>query len=194
MPKIGYKPTQTHKINLSISHKGPRFNRRKGKIIRCKVCNKDFYAKRYRLKENIRFCSSKCKGKDFIGKRMSFKSEIKKGQHLSSKTEFKKGQIPWNYKDGISKTIGYKTFYKRRRKLLQKQIIGYHTFGEWELLKKQYGHICPCCKRKEPEIKLSEDHIIPISKGGSDNIENIQPLCISCNSKKNTKIIQYIRG
>jgi 5-methylcytosine-specific restriction endonuclease McrA len=66
-----------------------------------------------------------------------------------------------------------------------------HTFGEWELLKKQYGYTCPCCKKSEPEIKLTEDHIIPLSKGGNDLIENIQPLCLSCNCKKYTKIIKY---
>ena len=67
----------------------------------------------------------------------------------------------------------------------------YHTFGEWELLKKQYNYTCPSCKQTEPKIMLTEDHIIPLSKGGSDVIENIQPLCRSCNSKKSAKTIKF---
>jgi len=68
---------------------------------------------------------------------------------------------------------------------------GFHSNGEWETLKAQYNWICLSCNRREPEIKLTRDHIIPLLKGGSNNIENIQPLCRVCNSKKHTNTIKY---
>lgn len=80
---------------------------------------------------------------------------------------------------------------KRVRRARIKRQGGYHSVGEWENLKAQYNWTCPSCHRQEPEIKLTRDHIIPILRGGSDNIENIQPLCIFCNSYKGTSTIKY---
>ena len=100
------------------------------------------------------------------------------------------GENSNNWKGGISKKRGYGNFYKLRYKARKKGAVGYHTLGDWETLKAQYNWICNMCGKKEPEIKLTEDHIIPLSKGGSDNIENIQPLCRSCNSKKSNIIIE----
>jgi 5-methylcytosine-specific restriction endonuclease McrA len=76
----------------------------------------------------------------------------------------------------------------------RRKAVGSFTLGEWELVKKQYGNTCPACNKPEPIIKLTVDHIIPLSKGGSNWIENIQPLCGPCNTRKFTKIIHYKPG
>lgn len=71
---------------------------------------------------------------------------------------------------------------------------GNHTWKEWENLKVRNKYRCAICGISERELekkwarsnftKLTEDHIIPIIKGGTDFIKNIQPLCISCNARK----------
>lgn len=66
---------------------------------------------------------------------------------------------------------------------------GRFTAEEFTVLKDLYNNICLACKRDD--VKLTADHVIPLSKGGSNDISNIQPLCKSCNSKKATKIIDY---
>lgn len=53
---------------------------------------------------------------------------------------------------------------------------------------KMYGKKCLACGSEE---NISLDHIIPIHKKGTNTIDNLQPLCKSCNSKKGTKIIDY---
>lgn len=71
------------------------------------------------------------------------------------------------------------------------QAEGSYTIAEWENLKELYDYRCLCCGRREPEIELTADHVHPIAIGGSNKIENIQPLCKHCNSRKSTKIIDF---
>jgi len=40
------------------------------------------------------------------------------------------------------------------------------------------------CKNCDSQDDLSIDHIIPLSKGGRDELDNLQILCQSCNSSK----------
>lgn len=68
---------------------------------------------------------------------------------------------------------------------------GDFTGDQWEEVKGRYGHQCLGCGKKETEITLTIDHIIPLSKGGNNSIENIQPLCQSCNSRKRQRTIDY---
>jgi 5-methylcytosine-specific restriction endonuclease McrA len=37
-------------------------------------------------------------------------------------------------------------------------------------------------------LLATQDHIIPVSRGGGLTFENIQALCKSCNSSKNAKL------
>lgn len=79
----------------------------------------------------------------------------------------------------------------RRRRARQMGAAGRHTFAEWRDLCTKYGNCCLACGGREPDISLTVDHIIPLSKGGADSIDNIQPLCHSCNSSKKDRIIDY---
>lgn len=75
-----------------------------------------------------------------------------------------------------------------KRRAREKQAGGKFTDKEWFDLCLQYDNKCLCCREVK---KLTADHVIPISKGGTSNIDNIQPLCLSCNSSKGIRTTDY---
>jgi hypothetical protein len=42
-------------------------------------------------------------------------------------------------------------------------------------------------RRNNTEVLMTKDHILPKSKGGLDQLENFQTMCVYCNSKKGNK-------
>jgi 5-methylcytosine-specific restriction endonuclease McrA len=68
---------------------------------------------------------------------------------------------------------------------------GSFTHNQWYRLCEYYDFHCLRCNRKFPFEELTFDHIRPVSRSGSSDISNGQPLCKSCNSKKGTKEIDY---
>jgi len=66
---------------------------------------------------------------------------------------------------------------------------GSFTEDEFQALCQHYEHRCLSCGKETG--RLEADHVIPLVKGGDDFIDNIQPLCKSCNCRKGTQIIDY---
>ena len=83
---------------------------------------------------------------------------------------------------------------RRSQRMSQARLLGTHTNDEWTALLREYNYSCAKCGRRAPDVTISKDHIVPVSVGGSDDIDNIQPLCTRCNSSKSTRIIDYRKG
>lgn len=68
-----------------------------------------------------------------------------------------------------------------RKRAKRRKAKGSHTWAEWRTVCRKHKWRCAHCGKRK---KLTRDHVIPLCKGGTDYISNIQPLCASCNSKK----------
>lgn len=73
----------------------------------------------------------------------------------------------------------------KRRGILKD--AGTFPISEWYELCAKHNNKCLRCGKDEVTI----DHVVPIARGGSNTIDNVQPLCQSCNSSKGTQIIDY---
>ena len=81
--------------------------------------------------------------------------------------------------------------YAQSRRARKAQNGGLLSEFEWQELKLRHHSRCLCCHRYEPEIKLTIDHVVPVTRGGSNDISNIQPLCRKCNLSKGTQTTDY---
>lgn len=80
----------------------------------------------------------------------------------------------------------------KRRRLKQNQLVEVYTREEWQQKVDATNGICPVCNRPyKMGYGLSLDHTPPISKAPSGfcyTIDNVLPMCRSCNSSKSNKL------
>ena len=77
----------------------------------------------------------------------------------------------------------------RSQRLAEARKKATHTPEEWSAMLAFCGEQCLRCGAVN--CKFVKDHITPIYQGGSDGIENIQPLCSKCNSSKGPESTDY---
>jgi uncharacterized protein YdaU (DUF1376 family) len=76
---------------------------------------------------------------------------------------------------------------KRAERIAAAKEKATHTKEEWVELRDFFEGCCICGKTEG----ICKDHIKPIYQGGSDGVENLQPLCHSCNSSKRSDSKDY---
>ena len=156
-----YKPRKY--CSYECSHQG----RRTVGFRKCRKCGKVFVGKPGKPNK---YCSHKC-----YWKGMKMPEEILKERARERVRRYRRENREWYLEQ------------KRKRRRLELRAEGSHSKEEFQELKKKCGYRCVLCGKKK---KLQRDHIVPLCKGGSNYISNIQPVCASCNSKKWTRVIK----
>jgi len=122
----------------------------------------------------------------YLENKEQHKQKVRKN-YLKNKERYDKVWNKW-----ASKNTNKLTLYSKRldaqRRTQERNNGGSFTTQEWLNLCSQYGNRCLSCNKKLP---LEVDHIIPVSRGGTSYISNIQPLCKHCNCSKGTKTMDY---
>ena len=92
-----------------------------------------------------------------------------------------------NKHPNVMKKIINSSLGKKNNKIYKRSIP---LSTQIKVLNRDGGFVCAYCKvskRDYPKTKFEFDHIDPVSKGGGNELKNIQILCKDCNRWKSNK-------
>lgn len=81
----------------------------------------------------------------------------------------------------------HRMYSAKRRSLKLNAPINDFEKNEWEEVLSNFNYECAYCGSSE---NLEQDHVIPLSKGGSHTAENIISACKNCNSSKRQNLLE----
>ena len=141
-----------------------------GHINKCKYCRKEYSIKYLEINKEI----IKEKSKEYrkvhkeairnTHREYIAKTRVNKPLHIRSK----KSENPRDNRNVI----------QQRRKARKKELLSNLTVKQWLEIKLYFNNKCCYCGR---ELSLTQEHLIPLSKGGEYTVNNIIPACRSCN-------------
>ncbi len=165
----------------------------------CEFCNNFFIPNR----SDKMFCSNLCQNKNWVKNnherikelwRNNYRKHSKKKILATSRYRKLHPEIDKAYCKKYSQTENGKIRNRIKVKAYRARKLGAegrHTREDFLKLVLEFNNICPACNKELDTSKFTEDHIVPLSCGGSDYISNIQPLCAPCNAGKRNKTINY---
>ena len=78
--------------------------------------------------------------------------------------------------------------HRRDRRARKRANGGHISPAEWRSVLARFNGKCAKCGSPD---NIHMDHVVPLAKGGKHSVDNVQPLCATCNLRKHTKIEDY---
>lgn len=180
---------QKNKEQIKLHIKGYReSNPRIAKIYYEK--NKEMLAKKYKQwssknKEHLSLKNRQwaMNNQDKI-KRYYLDSKEKNAEHIKNYQKIHKEERQIYYKKYCQTHMEENRISCQRRRANRKLLLSTLTYTQWDTIKLNFNNRCCYCGE---EKHLTQDHFVPLSKGGEYTHNNILPACQSCNSSKSIK-------
>lgn len=165
--------SRAHHTEWKRTRTGPAAGGWRGGVVdvTCSICRVSFLVRRTRG-TTAKFCSRRCKA-------------------VHARTLI--GPLSGNWK-GFGKRALRQLDRLRRDARRALYAASDFTLEDWDRIKGEYGNKCARCGAPDNDASLTRDHIVPLSRGGNHEARNIQPLCLPCNMRKHTRIIDYLGG
>lgn len=81
----------------------------------------------------------------------------------------------------FAKNKAYRVMKENERRARKLGVGGQVSREEWATIKRAQRYRCHYCRKRK---RLTQDHVVPLSKGGRHVASNIVGACRSCNSRK----------
>ena len=148
-----------------------------GLCSKCKTCSA-IYLKKYREK-NLE--SLNAKKRAYAQEHRAEAAERHKKWRHENKEHYNKKQAEWarNHPE-------WKRCLTRKRYALLKNSSGSHSADQIQRIYARQNNQCNYCGKGLEKGHV--DHIIPITRGGTNYAANLQILCVSCNTSKSNKM------
>jgi 5-methylcytosine-specific restriction endonuclease McrA len=216
LPPYGWKHCPACKGVLPVAEFSRESKRKDGLSVYCKACNKQrFEVNKERIQEQRRRFREANRDalreqyKKFRAGHQERKNEQNKRSYASHKDRAIKYMEQYRKNNRETLNENKRQYYKTeqgkmvaraahsKRKSLKINAIGTHTAQDIAVqFEKQHGQ-CHWCKKKFISGKNAYhvDHVIPLSRGGSNDPSNLVLACPTCNLSKNNRLPhEWIQG
>lgn len=77
--------------------------------------------------------------------------------------------------------------HRWRRKASERNATGTFTWSEFMQVARRFNYLCAYCGTRDGQ--LEPDHVVPLSRGGSNSTTNLLPSCRTCNGNKSAMLL-----